>query len=820
MNKNTQSPQQTPSTHRTRRTSSIKAVKPKVNASKRQAHRLILRRTMFLMIVCGVLMFLPILWKLWYWQIDQHEEIGQKVVRQQTSEYAVSALRGTISDVNGTALAISSETYNIVLSPKAVKDTQDALNKKQADAAEKVKAQQTKGITPSEELLSLAQTPPVSVVDLIAQSLPPILGQSSEAEIREKCQDTNSQYKIIATKISLEAENSVRQFISDNHLAGCIVLELTAKRFYPFSSLAAQTIGFSNDNGGAYGIEAQLEKELSGESGLVVTAKNGRGTDLMNFYQNIYDSENGNNVTTTLNVDIQKMCEDALEYGIKEYDVRSGGFVIAMDCNSGAIRGMASSPSYDLNSYGEIIDQVLTNAIEDGSLTTGDARNKMWRNKALNDTYEPGSTFKSIVLAAGIEEGVISEKTGFNCTGGVKMGGHTLRCSNRSGHGNQTLAEAVGHSCNPAFIDIGQRLGRETFYSYLQRFGLMESTNIDLPGESSNVIWNYEGFGSVQLATASFGQRFTVTPISLITAINAVVNGGYLYPPHVVESITSPSGDLLYQADTTPVRQVISEETSRRCASILEGVVTSYTGRNAYVEGYRIGGKTGTSQTLEEDRYIASFMGFAPADDPQIIVLMAFDGSKVREEHCQCYYSTTGYYISGGNMAAPLVGQLIADILDYQGFEKEYTQADLAGASVSMPNLKTAEIGRAIEDLTNKNLTYRQVGSGSTVTGQCPAPGTVIPGGSEVILYCGEEAPTTPVTVPDVSGMTVEQARATLNAKELYMSVSGSSGHYSSSTLAYKQEPEADTQVDRGSVVTVYFTDSSIADYTGQEIDD
>lgn len=791
--------------------------KPRVNAG-RQARRLILRRTMMLMAVCGVLMFLPIIGMLWHWQIDQHEEIGQKVVRQQTSEYAVSALRGTITDTDGTVLALSSQTYNIVLSPKGINDTQAAFIKKVTDAQDKVKAQQAKGTKPKEELLEIANTPPIDVIGTIATRLPAMLGQSSEEEIRKKCEDITSQYKVIANKITFEQEKAVREFISQYHLEECIVLELTAKRFYPFATLAAQTIGFANDNGGAYGVEAQLEKELSGQSGLVVTAKNGRGTDLMNFYQNIYDASDGNNVKLTINANIQKLCEDALDFGIKEYDVRNGGFVIAMDCKNGAIRGMASSPTYDLNSYSEIIDGVLQNAIQDGTMETGDARNKMWRNKALNDTYEPGSTFKSLVLAAGLEEGVISEKTGFHCSGAVYMGGHTIKCSQRSGHGNQTLAEAVGHSCNPAFIDIGQRLGRETFYSYLERFGLMESTNIDLPGESANVIWDYDGFGSVQLATASFGQRFTVTPISLITAINSVVNGGYLYTPHVVESVTTPAGDLIYQADETPVRQVISEETSKRCASILEGVVTSYTGRNAYVEGYRIGGKTGTSQTLEKDRFIASFMGFAPADDPQIIVLMAFDGSQVAESGT--FYSTTGYYLSGGNMAAPLVGQLIADILDYQGFEKQYTAADLNGASVSMPNLRTADTALAIEDITNRGLSYRRVGSGETVTGQCPAAGTVIPGGSEVILYCGEDAPTSQVKVPDVTGMTVEQARTTLNAKELYMSASGSSGHYTKSTLAYKQEPEAGSKVDRGSVITVYFTDSSVADYTGQEIDD
>lgn len=803
-----------------RQNSRLTAVNAVKVSAGRQARRLILRRTMFLMVVCGVLMFLPILYKLWDWQINRHEEIGQKVISQQTNEYPVAALRGQITDVNGTPLAISSETYDVVVSAKAVAEKQEELNKKMLDAQKQVTHLRAKGKEPSQELLEAATTQPIDVAGLIATRLPHILGTSTEEELMEICSNTASSYKVVARKIDMETEKAVREFTSENGISYCVYLELTSKRFYPFSTLASQIIGFANDNGGAYGVEAELEDELSGKSGLVVTAKNGKGTDLMNFYQNIYDPENGNHAHLTIDSNIQKMCEDALEWGIKEYDVQNGGFVIAMDCSNGAIRGMASSPTYDLNDYTAIVDTVLKQQVKSGKIDESAAQNKMWRNKALNDTYEPGSTFKSVVLAAGIEEGLINEKTTFHCAGFVKMAGHTLKCSNRSGHGVQTLGEAVGHSCNPAFMNIGERLGRETFYSYMERFGLMESTQIDLPGESANVIWDYDQFGAIQVATASFGQRFTVTPISLITAINAVINGGYLYTPHVVESITDQSGDYIYQADTTPVRQVISEETSKRCASILEGVVTNFTGRNAYVEGYRIGGKTGTSQTLEKDRYVASFMGFAPADNPQIIVLMAFDGPQVAIPNSQCYYSTTGYYISGGNMAAPLAGQLIADILDYQGFEKEYTEADLNGASVSMPNYKNGKLSYVKEDLKNKNLTCRTVGDGDVVTGQCPEVGTVIPGGSEVILYCGEEVPESQVVVPDLSGMTVEQAKDALSAKELYMAVSGSSSYYSSGTRAYRQEPREGSAVDRGTVVTAYFMDSAVDDFAGREIDD
>lgn len=757
---------------------------------------------MFLLAIFGVLVFVPIIYKLWYWQIDQHEELEQRAVRQQTSEVSVSAERGTIYDSQGNILAISSSAYDVILSPKAISERQTKLNEEAAKAEEKGEA----------------HDPVVNVIDLIAENLPELLEGTTSEEIREKCQDTSSQYKRIASKIDVTTEEAVRTFIADNGLSQCVYLTPNAKRYYPYSTLAAQIIGFTNDNGGAYGVEAELDDSLSGTAGLVVTAHNASGTDLMNFFQEYYDPEQGSTVNLTLDVNIQKLCEDVLETGIEKYDVQNGGFVIAMDCKTGGILGMASNPTYDLNNYGTVIDPILQEQLENGTIDQSEALNKMWRSKALNDTYEPGSTFKSIVLAAAMEEGLIDENSTYNCTGSIKVADRTISCSSHSGHGHQTLAEAVGHSCNPAFITIGQTLGAEKFYSYLERFGFMESTNIDLPGEGSNVFWSSNNFGVTELATASFGQRFTVTPISLITAINAVVNGGYLYQPHVVQSIVNSSGETTYEADTTPVRQVISEETSQRCASILEGVVTSYTGKNAYVSGYRIGGKTGTSETLVEDENIVSFMGFAPADDPQVIVLVAFDSPKMSSPGSN--YSTTGYNISGGNMAAPLAGSLLANILDYLGFEKEYTSDDLSGGNVTMPALAGMSESEAEKALNAKDLTFRKVGDGETVTGQCPAANSPVPSGSEVILYMGEEAPADQVEVPDLTGKTVEQARQLLNEQNLYMTASGSSSYYNSTTLAYSQGTAAGTLVDRGSVVTVYFADSAVADYTGREIDD
>lgn len=763
--------------------------------SGKEVNRKILKRTVLLMLCFGIVTFLILVGRLWYLQVVQHDTLQQEAIEQQTSEQTVTAQRGTIYDTKGNVLAISSTVYDVVISPKAIVEKQESLDRSLEEATKKGKS---------------TEKYKVNVEKLIADQLSKILKNIDAATIQQKCADKGSQYKKITTKIDSTTEDAVRKFIAKNDLAGCIYLTPNTKRYYPYSDLAAQVIGFTNESGGAYGIESQLNKQLAGTAGLLVTATNGKGTDLMNFFQDYYDAENGDDVHLTIDSTIQAYCEKYLAEGIHEYDVRKGGFIIALDCKSGAVLGMASSPTYDLNDYSKVVDKTLQKKVDNKELSESDALYEMWRNKALNDTYEPGSTFKAVVLASALEEGTTTTKDTFYCSGSVRVGNYTIRCSNRSGHGMQTLAEAVGHSCNPAFIKIGQGLGTKKFYSYLEAFGLKEPTGIDLPGEGKSVIWAQKDFGITNLATASFGQRFTVTPIQLITAVNAVVNGGYLYRPHVVSSIVDKDGNTTYEADTDPVRQVISKKTSSTCDQILEGVVSSYTGQNAYQAGYRIGGKTGTSQTLIKDEYVTSFIGFAPSDDPQVIVLVAFDSPKVEAPGSN--YTTTGYYISGGQMAAPIAGRLIADILDYRGFQKEYTTNDLTGSGVNVPPLTGYSEKEAGAALNKKDLTYRTVGSGDTVTGQIPESGTTIPAGSKVILYMGKDVPKDTITMPDLSNMTPDAVKDTLNNLNLYMVASGTSGDYTSNTVAYKQSVKAGEKVPRGKVITVYFSNKSIAD--------
>ena len=501
--------------------------------------------------------------------------------------------------------------------------------------------------------------------------------------------------------------------------------------------------------------------------------------------------------------------------------MRDGGFAIAMDPNTGAILAWANSPTYDLNSPWTVTDPVLAEYLEKvendpGSSdqayleALGQVQNQQWRNKAIVDTYEPGSTFKAMVLAAALEEGVVTESDHFYCSGVATVADRKIRCSKREGHGDQDLATAVCNSCNPAFIAIGQRLGAEKFYDYLENFGMIGKTGIDMQGEADNskggLVWDRDFFtgvyGETSLATASFGQRFKVTPIQLITAASAVVNGGHLMQPYVVSDVTDSDGNIISHTDPTEVRQVVSAQTSERCRTILEKVVDGGTGKNARVEGYRIGGKTGSSETGEDDHTIVSFLGFAPADDPQVIILLAYDNPKPVSAGSN--YTAGGWYISGGNMAAIMAGELLEDILDYLGVEKTYS----AQADTLVPNLTGLNLADATSRLKNANLTVRTVGGGDTVTGQIPASGASIPGGSQVVVYLGESVPTDPVEVPNVTGKTAEAARQALENAGLYMKATGATD-YGSSTVALSQSIEAGTLVDRGTAVEVQFIDNS-----------
>ncbi|WP_130870314.1 penicillin-binding transpeptidase domain-containing protein [Intestinimonas massiliensis (ex Afouda et al. 2020)] len=792
----------------------------------RKANRTILIRTLILMGIFGVAVFVPLFFRLWQIQVDEYDKYNELVADQQTKDSTVEANRGTIYDSNGVPLALSATVYNVQLSPKEIIQCQK-------DYQEKVEEAEKNG----KDLPDY----PEPTAQFIAENLAQILDLEVD-DILVRLAKENSLYEMIKWRVDAEESDAVQTFITENHISG-IYLMPTSKRYYPKGSLAAQVIGWVNpnvDNTGAYGVEALYEDELSGESGRVVTAKNGVGTEMLYWFEDYYDATDGDDLTLTIDSTIQSYCESILQKGIEQFDVQDGGFCIAMDPSTGEILAWANSPTYDLNDPWTVSDPVLLQYIEDvksGAYTQEEAYQKaleegastqeaydkavstaetdalyaQWRNKAINDTYEPGSTFKSLVLAAALEEGVVSESDHFYCSGSVQVADHVIHCSDRDGHGDQDLAKAVANSCNPAFIAIGQRLGAEKFYDYLERFGLLEPTGIDMQGEPTNdpvsagLIWSRDYFTSAEgissLATASFGQRLKITPIQMLTAAASVVNGGHLMKPYVVSQVTDSNGNVVESTQPTEVRQVVSEQTSERCRTILEKVVDGGTGKNARVEGYRIGGKTGSSETGETDHTIVSFLGFAPADDPQVIILLAYDNPKPAFPGAKT--TAGGWYISGGNMAAPMAGELLENILDYLGVEKTYS----ATADVVVPNLSGKTLADATSALKKNNLTVRTVGDGDTVTGQIPAYGASIPGGSEVVLYMGAEVPTDQVQVPNVVGLTLEQAQKKMEDAGLYLKAIGASD-YSAST-AYEQETAAGTSVNRGTAIEVRFTDST-----------
>ena len=647
---------------------------------------------------------------------------------------------------------------------------------------------------------------------------------------------------MLLTELEEEEAQAIRTFIEENNTGYYLYLTPSTKRYYPFGALASQVLGFVNSEGGVYGLEAGYESILKGVPGRVVTGRTAQNDELYNSYSNYVDAVNGYNLTLTIDSTIQSYAEQILEKGIAAYDVRNGGVCIVANPKTMEILAMASSPEFDPNNYSAIMDSLLQgeassnvqgiyeqlkaeNAQKPAEEQLTDAelqqqaqsqanaavRETQWLNKGLREPYEPGSTFKALVLAAALEEGVVSESDTFYCPGYYEVNGVRIYCSERTGkHGNQTLAEAVQNSCNPAFMMIGQRLGAEKFYDYFEAFGMKEKTGIDLPGELTGLVWDRDYITSLEgylsLATASFGQRFTVTPIQMITAFSAVINGGNLYQPYVVQSISDASGAVIQNTEPTLIRQVVSEETSRRCRAILETVVSEGTGGNAYQAGYRIGGKTGSSETIpkEDDRTIVSFMGFAPADDPEIIVLLAYD--KPQPASPGSNWSTTGVYISGGNMAAPMAGEVIAQILDYLDVEKQYTAEESAAVDVTTPQVTGYTVADAEARLSNKGLSYRTIGEGDVVTSQVPAANSAVPGGSTVILYLGGAAPEETGTVPNVVGQSYEAAKNALEAAGFFMRATGTSTFYTNSSRAQSQSVAGGETAAIGTVIDVQFS--------------
>ena len=758
-------------------------------------NRMMLRRTLFLLSVCGIAAFIVLAAKLYDIQIVHHDEYEAAAIAQQVRETTVSAARGMLYDRNGRILAISAGVDTIYISPAEIERGHE-------DA------------------------------EAIAKGLSEILGVDYET-ILKRAQNTKSWYEVVARKVEPEVSEKVREFKAEGGYSG-IKIEADTKRYYPNGSLASHVIGFVGlENKGLGGIEARYDSLLSGKNGYVMRSTTAAGTDMLySSYEDYVDAEDGQSLSLTIDSTIQYYIEKHLAQAVADYDIQNGAAAICMEVDTGAILSMASLGNFDLNDYQTISAEAeaeiraAAQSDEEYNELYSLAQQLQWRNKAISDTYEPGSTFKIITLAMALEEGVVSENSSFYCGGSMNVlgRGSPLKCWKYGGHGSQSLTQAVQHSCNVAFVNIGQLVGEEKFYEYAEGFGFIDrtqdtsqqltaKTGIDLGGESGSIWWSEDVFCNPenlsQLAAASFGQTFNITPIQLITAVSACVNGGRLMKPYLVQSVEDSEGNIVSQTEPELVRQVISEETSATVRKILEQVVGDQkegTGHNAYVAGYRIGGKTGTSTKTTEEiagnkEYIVSFIGFAPADDPEIAILVLLDDPS----------SESGIYISGGQMAAPVVGKMMADILPYLGYEPEYTDAELENIDRPVPEVAGMSLAEAQRALTESGFKSRIIGEGDTVTDQLPRSGVVIASGSEVLLYAGQSPAPTQETMPDVRGLSYAEAVERLGDIGVYLS-SGNSSTDAANLIVSGQSIAPGTAVEHGTVVdvTLYLNDTSM----------
>ncbi len=745
------------------------------------------RRIMVIMAILAVAAFIPVALRLYYLMISSYDKYSQLALRNQTRTTAVTADRGTIYDRNMNILAASVSVENIYLDPHELK--------------------QSKADVPA-----------------ISQKLGELLGLEASV-IEKKAKDLTKRYQLIKDRVGEEIASQIRTYINENEISG-IHLEPNSQRNYPYGTLASQVIGFTNaSNTGSEGIEAAYNSYLEGSAGKVITTKGNNEMDMPYSYEKYVQSQKGNDIILTLDATVQACLEKQMQTAIERYDVQNGAFGLVMNVKTGEILAMATLGGYDPNQYLEIADpetaleleQLKQQNNEVYQKALGEARLKQWRNRCLSDGYEPGSTFKVLTMAAALDSGAITLETDFHCSGAEQIPGRAqrLHCWRSTGHGAQKTPQALQNSCNLAFAHIALKLGGERFYDYIQRFGVTEKTGIDLSGESKGVFFdkelvvNTDKWGTASLTSGSFGQTFKLTPIQLVCAIASVVNGGYLLEPYIVSEVVDAQGNTVLKQEPTVIRQVISSETSKTMCALLTSVVTEGTAKNASVAGYSIGGKTGTSEKIDIfdengqrvlDK-IVSFVGVAPMDNPEYIVLVALDTPSRQ----------TGIYISGGVMAAPTVGAVMADILPYLGVKQTFSEEDASGQTIIVDDLTGMTAKEAEKLLKQKHLTIRTVGEGQTITGQIPTPGQTVSGNSQVLVYLGEAPPTDTVTVPDFVGMNRQQAADAAAQLGLYILVAGNTDLTPNITVTAQGIAPGET-VTIGTTIRLEFADTKAAD--------
>lgn len=690
------------------------------------------------------------------------EENRLKAERNQLSDTQIAAERGTIYDSNMNVLAKSASAWLVYINPSQIKnDTQK---------------------------------------ELVVNGLSQILGVDADS-VRTKAEKTKTGYQKIAGEVETDVKEALEAYIdehSDNNLSTIIGIDPDTKRYYPYSSFASTIIGFANsDDQGVGGIEMQYDDDLTGVSGRIITAKNAQQGSMSSDYETTYDAKPGESLVLTIDEVIQYYLEQGLEQALVDTGAKYA-YGIVMDTDTGAILGMTSKPDFDLNNPRKISNAALSEtiaAITDDTQRAQETTNALyaqWRNRTISDTYEPGSVFKTVVVSAALEEGVVDLNTTYTCTGGIQVADNYQRCWKPGGHGHETLTQGLMNSCNPFFITIGQALGEERFYKYFEAFGFTEKTSIDLPAEAKPVAGKtyhaLESMGISELSSSSFGQTFQVSPIQMITAVNTIANGGKLMQPYVVDSKLDSDGNVVYKTTPTVKRQVISEKTASTVADMMEQVVSIGTGKNAYVAGYHVAGKTGTSEKIGiEGAYIASFAGFAPADNPEISILIAID-------------EPTGEH-GGGAVAAPIAGMLLEKIMTYLNVEPQYEDDELSNISSVAPSLVGKSVGDA--KVSAAKFTVKVVGSGTKVISQTPAAGQQMRTGGVIVVYTEENAAKQTATVPNLCNMSMSQANSAAVNAGFNIRLSGTTN--SGEVLSYKQSVNAGEEAEIGSVITVYF---------------
>lgn len=701
--------------------------------------------------------------RLFYIQIVKGEEYANKAESQQMSDKEIEAMRGTIYDSEGNVLAQSATVWTVFLDPSNITDSNRS-----------------------------------KIVDYLAG----VFGYDDEkkAELYEKSTKSESQYQKVEENVENRVKEEVASFVSENKLSLCIGFQQATQRYYPYGSLASSVIGFMGADEGLAGIESYYNEELTGVNGRTITAKDSKGNSISNDYETSVEAQNGYSINLTINTTIQYYLEKELKRTLDEYSAK-GCYGVVMDCNSGAVLAMASLPNYDCNEPYEITYEKYTKDIEETedkeekTAKQSEYIQRQWRNFVVSDTYVPGSVFKTFMACAALEENVVSMDTTYTCTGSIQVDKYRMNCHYHAGHGTQTLTQGLENSCNPFFITIGQRLGVHNYFKYFDGFGFTQKTGIDLPGEASPQYYQEKQYGIVELSSASFGQTNSLTPIQVCTGLCAIANGGKLLKPYVVSEIKDDNGNTVSKTLPTVVRQVISEDTANKVCTMMQSVVDNGTGKNGYVAGYNVGGKTGTSTKLgeskegEKNKYIVSFAAIAPSDNPQIAMLIICDEPSVD--------------LGGGAICAPIAATVIEEAMNVLGVEPKYTDEEKKKLSVKTPNVIGKTVETAKNEIKNAGLEVKVIGDGKAITKQSPNSSSTVPTGGTIVLYT-ENTEKQTVKVPDFTGLTVSQANKLAADNNLNLEISGNSAN-NALVVAYKQSEAAESEVEIGTVITVSF---------------